>query len=262
MKRFGTLALCAALAGASAAYTYLDTPAPKWGGPPVGSGSGGTVTFFMNAAGTDDVAGGPATGDGEVTMLTSDLGKWKTATGGSLDLAYGGSTPMGAVPMDGVNVVAWGSLGPGIGAVTSPVYFDGLMEEADVEMNSDMDWSDAVLFENVLLHELGHAVGMDHEDGVPAVMASAAMGTTDLTTDDIAGISALYGTGTGGGAPPPPPGGTGESPPSDSGSSGGGGGGDGHKGNKCGLTGLEFPIVFGVVVWLKRRCGRHSCKCC
>ena len=251
MKRFSTLALFASLAGASAAFTYLDAPAPKWGGPPVGTGSGGTVVFFMNADGTDDVAGGPATGDGEVAMLTSDLGKWKTATAGSLGLAYGGSIPVGASPGDGLNVVAWGSLGPGVGAIASPMYFDGTMEEADIELNSDLDWSDAVVFENVLLHELGHAIGMVHEDDAPAVMASAALGTTDLTADDIAGIAALYGTGAGSSPP---------SPPAEGGSSGSGasdswtgGGGSGQKGSKCGLTGLEFPILFGLTGWMRPR---------
>ncbi|MEK7469179.1 MAG: matrixin family metalloprotease [Planctomycetota bacterium] len=242
-----TLALLVALAGASAAFTYLDAPAPKWGGPPVGSGSGGTVVFFMNAAGTDDVAG-----DGEVAMLTADLAKWEAATAGSLDVAYGGSVPSGAIPGDGLNVVAWGSLGPGIGAVASPMYFDGVMEEADIEMNSDMDWSDPVLFENVLLHELGHTVGMDHEDAAPAVMASAALGTTELTADDIAGISALYGKGTGSSAPPPPAdSGSSESGTAESGD--GGGGGSGHKGSKCGLTGLEAPILLGLLHLLRVR---------
>jgi hypothetical protein len=122
------------------------------------------------------------------------------------------------------------------------MYGGGEMFEADIQMNSDMEWSDPVFLENVLLHELGHAMGMDHEDDVPAVMASFVTGTTDLEADDVAGIVALYGTGAGsdgvggGGAPPPPPpsgGGGGSSGGDSDDGDGGGGGGGGHKSSGC-----------------------------
>ncbi|NUN50890.1 MAG: matrixin family metalloprotease [Candidatus Brocadiae bacterium] len=205
MKRKLTLAALLASAGFAGAWSFLDSPPPKWGGSPTGSGSGGEVTFFMNEAGTADVPG-----LAEGTMIAGELAEWDAATSGALDLEYGGTIPVAAEPGDGLNVIDWRALGPGIGAGTFPMYVGGEMLEADIQMNSDMDWSDPVFLENVLLHELGHAVGMDHEDGVTAVMNSVVMGTTELQPDDVAGIVALYGTGggsdgTGGGAAPHAP---------------------------------------------------------
>jgi hypothetical protein len=44
------------------------------------------------------------------------------------------------------------------------------------------------------LHEIGHALGLNHEDDVPAVMnAILNESLTGLTSDDIAGVQALYG---------------------------------------------------------------------
>lgn len=56
----------------------------------------------------------------------------------------------------------------------------------------------------VALHEIGHALGLDHEDDYATLMNAYYTGDiNDLTNDEIAGIQALYGTG--GQAPVQPP---------------------------------------------------------
>ncbi|MGE0748298.1 MAG: matrixin family metalloprotease [Rhodospirillales bacterium] len=51
-----------------------------------------------------------------------------------------------------------------------------------------------ISFYLLALHEIGHALGLNHQDGFPAVMNSSLNeGLAGLTADDIAGIQAIYG---------------------------------------------------------------------
>lgn len=79
---------------------------------------------------------------------------------------------------------------------------------ADTYFNDGSNWttdgSGGFDIETVMTHELGHALGFDHEDAVPSVMATYYSGINrDLYADDIDGLTALYagpnGHGKGGG---------------------------------------------------------------
>jgi len=76
-----------------------------------------------------------------------------------------------------------------------------------------LDWSEPwrtganVDLFSVVLHEIGHALGLGHSDRPGAVMYPYYRLTAGLSNDDIAGIQALYGavSSTPAPAPPPPP---------------------------------------------------------
>ncbi|WP_336487372.1 matrixin family metalloprotease [Methylobacterium nigriterrae] len=86
---------------------------------------------------------------------------------------------------------------------TSYAYVGKALTSADVTFDSGEGWHAAgggiVSNHNtplflVALHEIGHAIGLDHYNGAPAVMnAYLNPSVTDLTTSDIAGAQALYG---------------------------------------------------------------------
>ena len=52
---------------------------------------------------------------------------------------------------------------------------------------------DGIDFRRIALHELGHALGLDHELSASAIMAATVSNLDRLTEDDIAGVNTLYG---------------------------------------------------------------------
>jgi hypothetical protein len=115
---------------------------------------------------------------------------------------------------DGVNVVivhaaAWpGGLTPGAVAQTVVhVSADGRLHDADVHLNA-VDWrfsrdgaAGTIDLRSVLVHELGHALGLGHTSDPRATMATNGSGVRwrSLEADDVLGVCTLYpGAGDGG----------------------------------------------------------------
>ena len=128
---------------------------------------------------------------------------------------------------DGVNCVIFtndvfgDSFGDGVLAVTYYRTQGNTLTEADVLFNKaqtfdsyrgDLKFASnghaIVDIRRVLLHELGHGLGLDHPDQhgqhVDAIMNSVVSNDYQLTADDISGIQHLYGAPTGGGPTPTP----------------------------------------------------------
>lgn len=64
--------------------------------------------------------------------------------------------------------------------------FDGRLVQFGIPFGS-------IDFRRVALHELGHAIGLDHESAAPAIMAPNISNIDSLQADDILGANTLYG---------------------------------------------------------------------
>ncbi len=79
------------------------------------------------------------------------------------------------------------------------------ISQADIVVNQDVTFDvydgppliifgqdTALDFRRIILHELGHVIGLDHENGPPAIMASTIGNIDRLQQDDIDGVFALH----------------------------------------------------------------------
>ncbi len=109
---------------------------------------------------------------------------------------------------DTVYGTAWGTRILGI-TLTRYNTATNLRSETDVLINTSYTWDSysgvlrhgtnaAYDIARVLLHEFGHVIGLQHPDdagqSVDAVMNSVTSDTDHLTSDDISGVTSIYGT--------------------------------------------------------------------
>jgi hypothetical protein len=99
----------------------------------------------------------------------------------------------------------WGSgvLAITLSSSTSGQFGFGYLQEADIIFNDSYKWDvyngprkSTVDLGRVALHELGHALGLDHESTATAIMAPKISDLYLLQPDDIAGAQSLYGQQT------------------------------------------------------------------
>lgn len=174
----------------------------KWGTPQLGT-PGGVVTWSFASANYSN----------QFSQFTSFLaGAFQTDVMGAFDrwesvanidfqqVADGAATQirLGFSAIDGLgNVVGQDQSGYRVtgGDVSQET-------RSQVSFDSGENWSvsngrlasQGLLFYDVALHEIGHALGLDHYDGVAAIMNTYAnISLTDLQPSDIDGARALYG---------------------------------------------------------------------
>jgi hypothetical protein len=105
-------------------------------------------------------------------------------TADSADIRIGGHDFDGAG-----GVLAHAYFPPGWGGVTGDIHFD------TSEIWKDQDGGSGYNLQRVLTHEIGHAIGLDHVNGLTALMNPYYTESTPLglNADDIAGVKFLYG---------------------------------------------------------------------
>ena len=90
------------------------------------------------------------------------------------------------------------TLDPPYGSIGGDIHFNNTQNKGQitwVDDPYDLFADSTIDFYTVVLHEIGHSLGLDHSDDPTSVMAmySAHGALRDLTADDIAGIRAIYG---------------------------------------------------------------------
>lgn len=193
----------------------------------VGAPAPGSATWSIMGAGKVDVSGfdgGHVGASVDVTALGLPLAVIKDALNWALNTwsAVSGFTNLGEVADGGGNAGAAGAagglgdirmgaweigtsgvlahafqpgtealFGPG-GSIAGDVHFDVSWTWVDDPTDTNAD-ADIDLY-TVMLHEVGHALGLGHSDVVGSVMEPFYGGARrTLTADDIAGIQAIYG---------------------------------------------------------------------
>jgi len=205
-----------ALAIAGTAYGYV-LEGQTW---PAGStvvlqlGLGNPVLPLLDGATSWNAAAAPA-----ANMWSSTVQRVQLTTNNSSGLASSGDHVNSVVFATSVFGQAFGS---NTLAVTYYRYSGSTMAEADVLFNQAWTFNSyrgplqfpgpgpaIVDIRRVFLHELGHALGLNHPDSggqsVVAVMNSIMSNQEVLSADDLAGAHFLYGTSSGTPTPTPTP---------------------------------------------------------
>jgi matrixin len=163
---------------------------------------------------------------------------------------------------NGVNQIDFGFLSPGVLANTVSFFFTNAPDqtvECDMRFSSLANWytgtdtppPDQFDWWSVATHEMGHCLGLDHEDNVdplPVMRTTLEVGTIvrQLTDDDVAGRNSIYSvTPAGSGSAPP------SAAPASTGGGGGGGGcslSAGHPTDASSLLAVLGNICLPVVV--------------
>jgi hypothetical protein len=159
-----------------------------------------------------NAAGKPANLAGEQPLIAAAAGTWNAAdtpfrfTGGGSATTGTGACHGNA---DGHDTIGWAPQPGSVLAVTCAWYNGNIASEFDMEIDPDWAWtttaaSPGVDFQSVVLHELGHALGLGHSQEHAAVMFAAYQWGSivhDLNQDDLSAIASVYGVAPGAAAP-------------------------------------------------------------
>lgn len=205
-KDLSTLLACAGLlcispADAQSATTPTITPKSVMLSARTTTWSGGVIPWKYNPASQPAIL----STDAWLALITRTMAQWEKAC--QVHFAYQGLTSTPTIVDDGVNVVGWSTTLTSYGAAWQYARGNALVPE-DVVLLSPSDlqtnewWTRIVRYEDViegvLLHELGHLLGLQHSDQPASVLYANPYHPEhgymrQLRPDDRAGCAALYG---------------------------------------------------------------------
>ncbi len=189
------------LSSAASAFVLLQ-PQRSWSSPP---------SYLVDNGGLSDVTDG----DGGVSRTVAAINSssaWNGAGSGTIVTASSGNTG-GFSLGDGVPMLAFSDpinacTGNCLAATFTGFFTGSTITDADVVTNLAQPWaslgescSGEFYVEGVMVHEIGHALGLGHTNVGGATMfpsvAACDNGPATTAADDEAGVNALYGGGGG-----------------------------------------------------------------
>lgn len=141
----------------------------------------------------------PALSAVERQQLQEAIVVWNGTRVGTV-LRYGGTTSLLSYYWlsDGKNGVVKGDIGNNVTAITSTKVNGSNIIEADISLNTRVTYnngstqSGTYYLKSVLVHELGHVLGMADNGDPSSVMYYTYTGRTGLNANDINDLDALY----------------------------------------------------------------------